>query len=101
MTSAVLIIPALYLEAANQLGKTMGWGDGNYTVPLTMDGKTVSHYGCRADVQQGFMDLMANPPKEAAPILAVLVSDFRETSDGFGHWSEVLASQKLAVLSAD
>ena len=98
MTSAVLIVPAADRDAANAFGETMGWGPNNYSVALTTDGTTISHYGCRADVSQGFIDLMANPPAEAAPILAVLISDIRE-ADGYSHFHEVISANGLTLWS--
>lgn len=96
MTSAVLIVPAADRDAANAFGESMGWGPNNYSVPLTSDGTTVSHYGCRADVTQGFLDLMANPPPEAAPVLSVLIADFRE-GDGYSHFMEVIQTHNLTL----
>jgi hypothetical protein len=96
MTSAVLIVPAADRDMANAFGESMGWGPNNYSVPLTTDGTTISHYGCRADVGQGFLDLMLNPPPEAESVLSVLVSDFRET-DGYTHFHEVIAGLGLSL----
>jgi hypothetical protein len=96
MTSAVLIVPAADRDMANAFGESMGWGPNNYSVPLTTDGTTISHYGCRADVRQGFIDMLADPPPEAAPVIAVLISDFRE-GDGYSHFHEVIAGLNLAI----
>jgi hypothetical protein len=96
MTSAVLIVPTSSKEAANAFGESMGWGPNNYSVPLTTDGTTISHYGCRADVGQGFLDLMLNPPPEAESVLSVLISDFRET-DRYTHFHEVISGLGLSL----
>ena len=98
MTSAVLIVPAAAKAAANAFGESMGWGADNYTVALSSDGQTVTHWGCRVDVTQGFLDLMADPPPEAAPLLAVLIADFRETSDAAGHFADVVDANGLEKL---
>lgn len=55
MRSAVLIIPASMREAANGLAVAMGWGDENYTIPLSSDGETITHYAARADVGDEFI----------------------------------------------
>lgn len=55
MTSALLIIPVALRSAANAVGAAMGWGPENYTVPLSTDGETVSHYACRTDVTPEFL----------------------------------------------
>ena len=45
-----------------------------------------------------FLDLIANPPPEAAPLLAVLIADFRETSDAAGHFADVVEANGLEKL---
>lgn len=100
MTSAVLILPAAYLDAGNALGEAMGWGAGNYSVALSANGEEpATHYGCRAEVGPGFLALMEAPPEEALPVLAVLVADLRETDNGYGHWSDVLAALGLQMVA--
>jgi hypothetical protein len=96
MTSAVLIVPAADRDAANALGESMGWGPNNYSVPLTPDGTAISHYGCRADVTQTFIDMVANPTPEAQPIVDVLTYDFRE-GDGYSHFHEIIAGLNLTL----
>lgn len=115
MTSALLIIPAPLRVAANAVGGAMGWGPENYTVPLSSDGETVSHYACRTDVQPSFLaillaagydltraglkpdqiaavqttlDAMAEPPvipDGAAMVLGALDIDLSETLWGADH----------------
>lgn len=100
MTSAVLIVPAADRDMANAFGESMGWGPNNYSVALTSDGTTISHYGCRADVGQTFLDLMANPPPEAAPVIAVLISDFQE-ADGYSHFHQVIAGLNMSIFETE
>lgn len=100
MTSAVLIVPAADRDMANAFGESMGWGPNNYSVPLTTDGTTISHYGCRADVGQTFLDLMADPPPEAAPVMAVLISDFQE-ADGYSHFHQVIAGLNMSIFETE
>lgn len=53
MTSAVLIVPAAVVAAAEAFGQSQGWGPDNFTVPLSADGgATVTHYACRADAAE-------------------------------------------------
>lgn len=100
MHSAVFIIPAAYRDAGNALGEAMGWGPGNYSVALSPTGQEpATHYGCRADVGPSFIALMGNPPPEAAPVLAVLHADLRDTDDAYGHWSGVLAGLGLMMMA--
>jgi hypothetical protein len=114
MHSAVLIIPAALKPAADAIGAAMGWGPCSYTVPLTADGETVTHYAARADVGDGFLRMVAglDPLPEgmsehAAPVLAALIADFspglptegdeqRPTLWGRDHFDAVLAAHDLA-----
>ena len=97
--SAVLILPAAYRAAGNALSASMGWqpedaDPGTYSVPLTTDG-TVTHWGCRADVTQSFMDMVANPTPETQPLIDVLIYDFRVTGDTYLHFSDVIEANGL------
>lgn len=96
MTSAVLILPAAYRDAGNAFGVAQGWGEGNFSVPLSATGlEPATHYGCRADVTDGFLAMMANPPAEAVPLLAVMVSSFDDNAAPFDHWTETLSNNGL------
>lgn len=101
MTSAVLILETKDRDAGNALGEMMGWGPCNYTVPLgpTPQGP-ITHWSCRAEVQPGYFDLLANPPPEALPVLAVLIADYRETDDPYHHAMDVLAANNLFIVEA-
>lgn len=102
MHSAVFIIPAAYRDAGNALGEAMGWGPGNYSVALSPTGaEPATHYGCRADVTDGFLAMLADPPPEAAPVLAVLHVNIADTDDAYGHWSDVLATQNLMIVEKE
>jgi len=52
--SIVIIIPAPFIELCNQLGVVMGWGDGSFTVPLTMDGVNIHFFGLRSEYDEKF-----------------------------------------------
>ena len=100
-TSAVLIMPAAYRTAGNTLSAEMGWqpvgaDPGTYSIPL-MTGDTLTHWGCRADVTAGFIDMVENPPENAADLVAVLVYDWRVTGDPHGHFMDVIAANNLTV----
>ena len=100
-TSAVLILPAAYRTAGNTLSAEMGWqpvgaDPGTYSIPL-MTGDTLTHWGCRADVTAGFIDMVENPAPEVQPLVAVLVYDWRVTGDPHTHFLDVIAGQGLTV----
>jgi len=56
MYSAVLILSASLKEKGDQIGSVMGWGPESYTIPLSSDLLTVTHYGLRTDVSKQFVD---------------------------------------------
>lgn len=102
MTSAVLIVPDADRDAANAFGESMGWGPNNYSVALSADGAApATHWGCRADVRQTFLDLLADPPPEAAPVLAVLISDIADGVDPHAHWMATLAANSLQIVQSE
>ena len=100
-TSAVLILPAAYRTAGNSLSAEMGWqpvgaDPGTYSIPLCT-GDTLTHWGCRADVTQGFIDMVENPSPETQPLINVLISDWRVTGDSNQHFMDVIAANGLVV----
>lgn len=102
MTSAVLIVSDAAKAAGNALGENMGWGPNNYSVALSPSGSLpATHWGCRVEVSQGFFELLANPPEEAIPVIALVEMDFRETEDKAGHFQEVAAGLGLQVIMTD
>lgn len=102
MTSAVLILPAAYRDAGNAFGVAQGWGEGNFSVPLSATGsEPATHYGCRADVTEGFLAMMADPPPEAVPLLAVMVSSFADGVQPYDHWIATLAENNLTRVEVD
>lgn len=102
MQSAVMIVPAAGLAAANAFGASMGWGEANYTVPLSPSGaEPATHWGCRANVTDGFLALLDAPPDEALPVLAVVHIDIRATDDPAGHFREVSAGLGLVIIELE
>ena len=98
-TSAVLILPAAYRDAGNTLSAEMGWqpvgaDPGTYSIPL-MTGDTLTHWGCRADVTQGFIDMVENPTPEVQPLVDVLIYDWRVTGDPHTHFVDVITANGL------
>ncbi|EEW26727.1 hypothetical protein [Rhodobacter ferrooxidans] len=78
----------------------MGWGPGNYSVALSPTGAApATHFGCRAQVDQVFTQMLTAPPAEAQPLLAVLVVDVRPGADGAAHFADVLARLGLVQLT--
>ena len=96
MTSAVLILPDAYRAAGDAFGVAQGWGDGNFSVPLSADGlEPATHYGCRAEVDQAFIESVENPTPEAAPLVAVMVYSFADGVQPYDHWITTLELNDL------
>ena len=79
----------------------MGWqpvdaDPGTYSVPL-MTGDILTHWGCRADVNQGFIDMVENPTPETQPLIDVLIYDFRVTGDPHTHFMDILNENGLTI----
>lgn len=101
--SAVLILPEAYRQAGNDLSAEMGWQPvgaepGTYSVPL-MTGDTLTHWGCRADVTQSFLDMVENPTTETQPLVDVLIYDWRVTGDPYQHFRDVIAVNGLTAVT--
>ena len=98
MTSAVLIIPDSYKDSANSFGVSQGWGEGNFSVPLSTSGlQPATHWGCRAEVTQSFVDMVENPSPENTPLVSVLIYSFSDTMEPYDHWIETLTSEGLKL----
>ena len=101
--SAVFIIPAAMRGAANAFAASMGWQEpgaepGVFCVALTSNGTAVTHYACRPDLGPEHEAMLANPPPEAAPLLAAMSVDVAQDGvRGFAHFSAVIAALGLSL----
>jgi hypothetical protein len=105
--SIVMIAPAATKDGANAIAEALGHGPNNFSATLSSDGKSITHYGCRTQAQQSFVDLLAGmgqgqlPPIEGADpqiigaILASLIIDISENEDGFSHFNRVIEANGL------
>lgn len=101
--SAVFIVPAAARAAANAFSASMGWQEpgaepGVFCIALTDDGITVTHYACRPDLDPEHEAMLADPPAEAAGIVAVMSVNVSEDGKwGAEHFHEVIASRGLTL----
>lgn len=106
--SVVLIIPAELQAPANQMAEGLGHGPNNFSAQLSADGQEpITHYGCRAQAQQSFIDLLTAAaggelpvipdmdPADIAEVLTAMISDVSTTEDGYTHFNRVLSEQLL------
>jgi hypothetical protein len=106
--SIVMIAPAATKDGANAIAEALGHGPNNFSATLSNDGKTITHYGCRTQAQQSFVELLAGmgqgefPPIEGAnprvieAILGSLIIDIQDGADGATHFNAMLESNGLA-----
>lgn len=96
--SAVLIVPDAHRDEASAVAEAVGWGPGNYSVPLSSDGtEPATHWLCRAQVDSGFPDRLDNPVEEAEALMEHLIIDVCECGpqDAGTHVDAVLTAQGL------
>jgi hypothetical protein len=105
--SIVMIAPAATKNGANAIAEALGHGPNNFSATLSSDGKSITHYGCRTQAQQSFVELLAGmgqgefPPIEGAnprvieAILASLIIDIQDGADGATHFNAMLEANGL------
>lgn len=116
--SIVLIVPAELQDKANRLSCALGHDvlPGNtFSVPLSSDGETVTHYGCRTTAKQEFVAILEAagqghlPPdfplaefgvtaQDVADVLAAQIIDVQDASAMIGHFDEVLEASDLHLI---
>lgn len=101
MSSTVLLIPAALQADGNAVAEQMGWGPSNYSVPVTTDGTTVSHYGLHTFTSaqfQGWVEGTEPLPEgmtHAQPVIDALIYSFRDDIKNREHFDAVLAANGL------
>ena len=106
--SIVMIAPAATKDGANAIAEALGHGPNNFSATLSSDGQSITHYGCRTQAQQSFVDLLAGmgqgelppiegvDPKLIETILTSLIIDIQDGADGATHFNQVLEANGLA-----
>ena len=106
--SIVMIAPAATKDGANAIAEALGHGPNNFSATLSNDGQSITHYGCRTQAQQSFVDLLAGmgqgefppidgvDPQLIAAILQSLIIDIKDGADGATHFNQVLTDNGLA-----
>lgn len=99
MTSAVLILPNANRNAGNTFGVDQGWGDNTFSVALSGDGsEPATHWGCRADVGDAFVEMVGNLDPESGPLIEGLIHSFNDALAPYDHWVETLNANGLSVV---
>lgn len=105
--SIVMIAPAATKDGANAIAEALGHGPNNFSATLSNDGQSITHYGCRTQAQQSFVDLLAGmgqgemppiegvDPKLIETILTSLIIDIQDGADGATHFNQVLEANGL------
>lgn len=108
--SIVIIVPADLREKANRLACALGHdvlpGD-TFTVPLSDDGETVTHYGTRTQAKQAFVDILTAaaegelpegfpcPLEDVQEVIAAMILNERTDGEITTHFDDVLAANGL------
>jgi hypothetical protein len=105
MHSAVLIISTEIKSQGNEMGEIMGWGPESFTIPLSDNELSISHYALRADVDDQFVRWITGidplPLSEAQTVLASLIYDFSGTEHnlwGRDHLEWVCNQHNLTII---
>lgn len=111
--SCVMICPAELQSLTNQLAEGLGHGPGNLSVPLSGDGaEPATHYGCRAQAQQSFVDLVTAAgggqlpeiegmtPEQVGAVLTNLSIDFQVGVNEVQHFTTVAGALGLQRVEA-
>jgi hypothetical protein len=110
--SIVMIAPSATRDGANNIAEALGHGPNNFSATLSNDGQTITHYGCRTQAQQSFVDLLAGMgqgefpsieganPRVIEAILASLIIDIQDGADGGTHFNAVLEANGLTRFEA-
>lgn len=113
--SIVLIVPAALRDKANRLSCALGHDvlPGNtFSVPLSDNDGTVTHYGCRTTAKSEFVAILEAagqgllPPdfplsefgvttQDIADVLAAQIIDVQDASVMIGHFDDVVAANGL------
>lgn len=114
--SIVLIVPAELQDKANRLSCALGHDvlPGNtFSVPLSSDGETVTHYGCRTSAKQEFVDILTaagagmlppgfpDPLEDVQEVLAAQIVDVQDAGQMQTHFDAVLAANELTRISVE
>jgi len=109
--SIVIIVPVDLREKANALSCALGHdvlpGD-TFTVPLSSDGETVTHYGTRTQGKQGFLDIIAGasegqlpddfeqPLEDVQEVISAMIFDVRTDGEITTHFDDVIIENGLS-----
>lgn len=99
--SVVQLCPDAYKDAANAIAEAYGYGSGNLSVELRSSVDNSVWWGCHAWWIPEALQLALSPPEEIAPILANVITSYRELGTNpaneaaYNHWIEVLEANKL------
>jgi hypothetical protein len=101
MTTMIFIIPAAMRDAGNAMAEAMGWGGPVFVVPVSPTGaEPPTHWGFPAIVSQEFLALLANPPPDAAALVAQIDTDTAEGIDTGAHWQAAIAARGLVPVQS-
>jgi hypothetical protein len=90
MKSAMLITNNAACDDANRFCEELGWGADTFVIPLSNDGKTVTHWAARTDVGEADQSAL-----EACPYITI---DLGAVGNPAAHADAVMEVLGLARL---
>ena len=104
MKTRVFLIPAALKDAGDAMAAQMGWGFPVFVQPLSVGGgEPPVYWGFPAywdtdEKSDAFAALWANPPAEAADLVAQILVDVQDGDDTQGHFDSFVATMGLTVV---
>jgi hypothetical protein len=91
--TAVLLVPVAARDNANAMGEALGWGPGNFSVPLSADGyEPATHHGLHTFATQVFVDMLNGAGQGTLPEGVPWASYGLTEADVFGVLAAMTAS---------
>lgn len=90
--SITMIAPSAVLTEADDLCAALGWGSGNFLVPLAeSQSGPPTHYGMRASVTDNLVDGLADAIGQSPSLSGAVIVDVRPDGERLGHFDEVVS----------
>lgn len=94
--SITMITPSEVLTEADELCAALGWGSGNFLVPLAdAENGPATHFGMRASVPEERVAPLVEAIEQSATLAARVISDVRPDAERLGHFEAVLGELGL------
>lgn len=103
--SAVFLLPAALRAQGNAFAYALGLQDdpddpsGTFSVPLSSDGVTITHWGTRFDMSDELDAMLKAEQENAGPLFQALIYEVRDDIHDLAHFNAVLAAHGLSRIA--